>query len=197
MSMSASLSRTTAFLLLVCLLAAIPMLYFGVTYYIEYDGYWHVFIAKQAWSNLLVEYQATAHPPLFFLLLRAATGLGDSRLIYRLVSILSGIGAIFVIGRIASKVTGSALAAVLTAFVFGLSEIAILISLEVRSYMLCALFVLLAFYFYVDIVNIQPGQSDRRARAGFSVSLCLAVLSHYSALSSCWRVWPRQSGSPC
>ena len=96
--MSASLSRTTAFLLLVCLLAAIPMLYFGVTYYIEYDGYWHVFIAKQAWSNLLVEYQATAHPPLFFLLLRAATGLGDSRLIYRLVSILSGIGAILVIG---------------------------------------------------------------------------------------------------
>src|SRR5207248_7246290 len=62
-----------------------------------------------------------------------------------------------------------------------LSESAILISLEVRSYMLCALFVLLAFYFYLDIVRIEPGQSDRVSRIGFSISLCLAVLSHYSA----------------
>jgi len=179
---SKSPSRIAPFLLLVCLLAAIPMVYFGVTYYIEYDGYWHVFIAKQTWSNLLVEYQATAHPPLFFFLLRGAIGLGDSRLIYRLVSILSALGAIFVIGRIARDVTGSALAAVLAAFVFGLSESAIVISLEVRSYMLCAFFMLLAFENYLKIVSLKPCQSDRAARIGFSVSLCLAILSHYSAL---------------
>ena len=181
-SRSWSLSRTTPFLLLVCILAAFPMFYLGASYYIEYDGYWHVFIAKQTWSNLLTEYQATAHPPLFFFLLRAAMAIGDSRLIYRLVSILSGIGAVFVIGRIAGKVTGSAQIAVLTAFVFGLSASTILISLEVRSYMLCAFFVLLAFYHYLDIVTLAPSQSYRKARIGFSVSLCLAVLSHYSAL---------------
>jgi hypothetical protein len=175
-------SRTTLFLLLVCILAAIPMVYFGVTYYIEYDGYWHVFIAKQTWSNLLTEYQATAHPPLFFFLLRGAIAIGNSRLIYRLVSILSGLGAIFVIGQIARDVTGSTLAAVLTAFVFGLSESAILISLEVRSYMLCAFFVLLAFKSYLKIVSVEPSQSsDRAARIGFCASLCLAILSHYSA----------------
>jgi 4-amino-4-deoxy-L-arabinose transferase-like glycosyltransferase len=181
-SKSLSMSRTTLLLLLVCIVAAIPMLYLGATYYIEYDGYWHVFIAKQTWSNLLSEYQATAHPPLFFFLLRAATTLGDSRLIYRLVSILSGIGAVFVIGRIAGKLTGSTSAAVLTALTFGLSASVILISLEVRSYMLCAFFTLLAFYYYLDIVAMSPSQSYQTARIGFSVSLSLAVLSHYSAL---------------
>jgi 4-amino-4-deoxy-L-arabinose transferase-like glycosyltransferase len=175
-------TRMTLFLLLVCIVAAIPMFYLGATYYIEYDGYWHVFIAKQTWSNLLTEYQATAHPPLFFFLLRAATVIGDNRLIYRLVSILSGIASVFVIGRIAGKLTGSAPTALLTAFVFGLSASTILISLEVRSYMLCAFFTLLAFYYYLDLVTLAPSPSDRRARIGFSLSLCLAVLSHYSAL---------------
>ena len=86
--------RFNAFLLLVCFLAAIPMIYFGVTYYIEYDGYWHVFIAKQTWRNLLEEYQATAHPPLFFFLLRGAIALGDSRLIYDLIRYFYDLAAI-------------------------------------------------------------------------------------------------------
>ena len=175
-------SRVNLFLLLVCILAAIPMVYFGATYYIDYDGYWHVFIAKQTWSSFLGEYQATAHPPLFFLLLRGAITIGDSRLVYRLVSILSGLGAIFVIGRIARDVTGSRLAAVLTAFMFGLSASVILISCEVRSYMLCAFLALLAFQSYLNIMTVEPGQTGLGARIRFSASLCLAILSHYSAL---------------
>jgi len=60
------MSRTTVLLLFVCLLAAIPMFFFGATYYIDYDGYWHVFIARLDWRNMLVDSKATAHPPLFF-----------------------------------------------------------------------------------------------------------------------------------
>src|SRR5207249_9782496 len=115
MSNSPFLSRTTLFLLLVCILAAIPMLFLGATSYIEYDGYWHLFIAKQDWRDFLVDFQATAHPPLFFLLLRAATALGDSLLICRPVSIVSGIGAVFVTGQIARKVNGSTAPSGLTA----------------------------------------------------------------------------------
>src|SRR4051794_31379117 len=120
------MSRITALLLFVCLLAAIPMFYFGYTYYIEYDGYWHVFLAELDWRSMLFESKATAHPPLFFFLLKAFTNFGSSRLVYRLPSILSGIGATFLIGRIAYKVTGSTALAVLTGFIFGLSQSAVL-----------------------------------------------------------------------
>src|SRR5690348_14699595 len=144
MSTSPFRGRTTLFLLLICLLAAIPMLWLGATSFIEYDGYWHLFIARQDWRDFLVDIQSTAHPPLFFLLLRAAAALGDGRLISRLISILSGIGATFLVGQIASKVTGSTAAAVLAAVVFGLSESTVVVSCEVRSYMLCVFLALLA-----------------------------------------------------
>jgi hypothetical protein len=174
--------RTSLSLALVCALAAIPLLYFGATYYIEYDGYWHVFIAKQTWSNFLVEYQATAHPPLFFVLLRGALAIGDSRLIYRLVSIFSALGAIFLMGRNTLRLTGSGLTAVLAAFVFGISESTLLVALEVRSYALCVFFALAAFSYYLDIVDLEIVEHDWKARVGFSVNVTLAILSHYSAL---------------
>jgi len=149
------MSRTTVLLLFVCLLAAIPMFFFGATYYIDYDGYWHVFIARLDWRNMLVDSKATAHPPLFFFLLKAVTKLGASRLVYRLVSILSGIGAIFLIGQIAHKVTGSTALASLTAFIFGLSQSTVAVACEVRSYMLCSFFVLLSFYLFLALPSQQ------------------------------------------
>ena len=125
------------------------MFFFGATYYIDYDGYWHVFIARLDWRNMLVDSKATAHPPLFFLLLKAVTKFGASRLVYRLISILSGIGATFLIGQIAHKVTGSTALASLTAFIFGLSQSTLAVACEVRSYMLCSFFVLVSFYLYL------------------------------------------------
>ena len=175
------MSRTTVLLLFVCLLAAIPMFFFGATYYIDYDGYWHVFIARLDWRNMLVDSKATAHPPLFFFLLKTVTKFGASRLVYRLVSILSGIGATFLIGRIAHKVTGSTALAGLTAFIFGLSQSTLAVACEVRSYMLCSFFVLLSFYLYLDIVRLDRARPAARTRIGFIICSCLAILSHYSA----------------
>ena len=175
------MSRTTVLLLFVCLLAAIPMFFFGATYYIDYDGYWHVFIARLDWRNMLVDSKATAHPPLFFFLLKAVTKLGASGLVYRLVSILSGIGATFLIGQIAHKVTGSTALASLTAFIFGLSQSTLAVACEVRSYMLCSFFVLLSFYLYLDIVRLDRARPAARTRIGFIICSCLAILSHYSA----------------
>jgi len=58
-------------LLGITILCLIPRLILGASQYIEYDGYWHVWIAHQLqWGNFVKEYQANAHPPLYFLLLR-------------------------------------------------------------------------------------------------------------------------------
>ena len=55
-------------LLGIALLGAIPRLYLGATQFIEYDGYWHVFIATQDdWQQFRWEYNANFHPPLFYL----------------------------------------------------------------------------------------------------------------------------------
>ena len=49
----------------IALLALIPMLLLGSSQFVEYDGYWHVWISQQdRWFNFIREYQADAHPPL-------------------------------------------------------------------------------------------------------------------------------------
>ena len=65
----------------IVLLALVPRLIFGASQYIEYDGYWHVWIAQQdRWANFIREYKANAHPPLYFLLLRYTAWLGTTNL---------------------------------------------------------------------------------------------------------------------
>ena len=89
-------------LLLISLAAAAPRLYLGATQFIEYDGYWHVFIAMQDdWGRFWEEYQANFHPPLYYLLLKLSLWFGRSVLIYRAVSIIAGVAAVFAVGKIA------------------------------------------------------------------------------------------------
>src|SRR5579872_3497588 len=121
----------------ISLLAAVPRLYLAATQFIEYDGYWHVFIAMQDnWQQFQWEYHSNFHPPLFYLLLRLALRFGHSRLVYRAISLLTGVAAVFVIGKIAEKVSLRRETPVIAALAFGVALPAIIISCEVRSYML-------------------------------------------------------------
>src|SRR5882672_4492298 len=91
-------------MLAVILIAAIPRLYLGATQFIEYDGYWNAFFAQQdRWQNFVWEYRAIGHPPLYFLLLRISLWFGHWPLAYRAVSLITGLAAIYLIARIASK----------------------------------------------------------------------------------------------
>jgi len=127
--------------------------------------------------------------PLFFVLLRGATAIGDSRLIYRLVSIFSG-SARYSSWAGLPQIDRFRPHAVLAAFVFGISEATLLVALEVRSYTMCVFFALAAFTYYLDIVSLETVEHDWKARVGFSVNATLAILSHYSALISSPRAWP-------
>src|ERR1051326_9138389 len=92
-------------LIAICLAAAAPRLYFAVTQFIEYDGYWNAFIAQQdRWRSFIWEYQTIAHPPLYYLLLRVSLWFGHSPLIYRAVSLITGIATIWLLATIAAKV---------------------------------------------------------------------------------------------
>src|SRR5436305_8139459 len=66
------LQRSFIYLLLfISFLALLPRVVLGATQFINYDGYWHLFIATQdSWRMLVSEWKGAAHPPLYFLLLR-------------------------------------------------------------------------------------------------------------------------------
>ncbi|HEX4228848.1 MAG TPA: hypothetical protein VHZ07_09260 [Bryobacteraceae bacterium] len=168
-------------LILIAIIAAIPRLSMGASEHIEYDGYWHVFIAQQDnWNNFWREVYDNAHPPLFYLLLKLVIHLGRSLLIYRAISILSGALSVFLVGWIGRKVTGSKAWACEVALAYGLALPGIIISCEVRSYMLSVFFVLLSFSFLLDILSVEGG-NQAKARIGFSIGAILAVLSEYFA----------------
>ena len=168
-------------LLGIALLASLPRLYLAATQFIEYDGYWHVFIAMQDnWQQFQWEYQSNFHPPLFYLLLKLALLFGHNRIVYRAISLLTGVAAVFVIGKIAEKVSLRCETAVVAALTYGLALPAIIISCEVRSYMLSVFFVLVSFYYFLDVVG-PAGSASGKSRALFALSAILAGYSHYGA----------------
>jgi hypothetical protein len=87
----------------------VPMLILGNSEYINYDGYWHLFIATQdSWRQFVTEFRADAHPPLYLAALRAAAAIGHSRLLLRAPSIIPGAVGVYVLGRIGEKIFGNA-----------------------------------------------------------------------------------------
>ena len=172
--------RPDLLLFVVCLVAAIPMLSLGASQFVEYDGFWHVFIAQQDnFRAFWWEYMHNDHPLLFYLLLKVVVSLGRSVLLYRAISVASALGSVFVLGRIARKLSSSPLTPPLTALAFALSMPAIEIANSVRSYMLSTFFVLLSFYYFLDLLPVSGQTVTRRTRVLFALSTILALCSHY------------------
>jgi hypothetical protein len=167
----------------IVLLAAVPRLYLGATQFIEYDGYWHIFTAQQdSWHNFIWDCRNDAHPPLYYLALRLTLWLGRSHLAYRAISIVAGLATIAALGRIASKTMRSALTPALVALAYGLALPAIVISCEVRSYMLCSLFLLIAYTYFLDAIDRTEPAGGLRPRIFFAVAATLACPTDYYAV---------------
>lgn len=177
------LERLDFLLLGVVLLAAIPRLYLGATQFVEYDGYWHIFTAQQdRWRNFVWDCRNLAHPPLYYLLLRLTLWLGKSHLAYRAISLLAGLASVAVTGRIASKVMRWPLTPALVALAYGLALPAIVISCEVRAYALCTFFLLVAYSFFLDVLDCARPAQSLRPRAFFAASAALACATEYYAV---------------
>ena len=169
-------------LLLISLVAIIPRWRVETGRYIEFDGYWHVWIAQQdRWINFLREYRDNAHPPLFFLLLRVITDFARSPLAYRSISLLTGIVSVWLLGKTAAKITKSLAFAAGAALAYGLALPSIQMSNEVRSYTLAAFMVQISFYFFLDLVGTRQPLS-LRPRVLFAVTAALACLTEYDSV---------------
>jgi hypothetical protein len=175
-------NRFPLILILIALICAVPRLMLGASQFIEYDGYWHVFIAQQdTWKNFWEDIRVNAHPPLFFLLLKVLVHFGRSLLVYRAISLVTGIVSVFSVGWIARKIVKSDVWAYTAALAYGMALPGIIISCEVRSYMLSAFFILLSFSCLLDIGMYPDSKRDLKVRAGFALAAILACFSHYYA----------------
>lgn len=175
-------TRSSRTLILIALASAVPRLWLGASQFIEYDGYWHVFIAQQdKWKNFWADIYANAHPPLFFLLLKFLMMFGRSVLLYRSISIATGVASVFLVGWIAWKVTRSNMRAYQAALAYGLALPGIIVACEVRSYMLSAFFVLISFACLLELAGPENPKFETRWRTGFAACAILACLSHYYA----------------
>jgi hypothetical protein len=151
-------------------------LFAGAYLDIDHNGAWHVFIAK----NLSREWTTLAHPPLFLLLLKACDAVSHTLLAYRAVPILAGVGAVFLVGRVLSKLGTLPAVAFLGALTAACAQTATVISLAVESYTLAVVFILASFFFALDLVGTEgDGEPPVKSRVGFALFTSFALLSHF------------------
>ncbi len=144
---------------------------------VNYDGYWHVFIAR----NLARESAALAHPPLFPFLLRQADAIRHSRFSYLSISLAAGTAAVVLFGLVLRKVCRNRAVPLIGALALALSPTAIALSGVAEAYMLCLAWLLAALLAYVELVAPEPPAPSRMRRAAFAAFGTLALLSHYAA----------------
>jgi uncharacterized membrane protein len=125
------------------------------------------------WSN--------AHPPLFYLLLRGALILGRTELLFRLVSLMAGLGAVIVGAWLTWRVGRSSTMAVWAAAALGFCLVPVALSCEVRSYMLALFFILVSFAGYLDLLDGPESKKPTLAMVLFAGGGCAAISSHYFA----------------
>jgi hypothetical protein len=159
----------------VALLSVVPRVLDGAVRPIEFNGFWHVFIAR----NLSREWRALAHPPLYLILLKAVQAFGHAPLVYRSIGIASGAASVYLVGRILEKLRVRPEVGLLGAAAMALAGNPMSLSLTIESYALSVAFLLGSFFFYLDFVGDAP--PPLRSRISFAVLAALALLTHYFA----------------
>jgi uncharacterized membrane protein len=146
--------------------------------YLNPDEATHYVIATQ--PSLWLTYKASltnAHPPLIYLIVYGWRFLGRSELMLRMPSVLAGTAACRFGFKWMRVVAGEAVALVTILFL-AFSSATVMLSSELRAYALLLACVTAALYFLARAFErTSPGDMF-----WFSVCLCLAIVSHYSAV---------------
>lgn len=155
----------------------------GLRQFVGYDALWNVFIARQnTWDGFWQEVLQNAHPPLYYLFLKASLWLpGAPPLNYRIVSIASVLISTLLLADIFRQITRNQPLAVVAAAAFGLSFSAIDIGLEARAYALGIAFMLVAYRAYLEWLGKPAARVPIRVRVTFAVALTASLLTHYAS----------------
>ncbi len=163
---------------LVLLAAFLARLYEAYAYFLNPDEALHNLLASQ--NSLSLAYRAAltnAHPPLLILVLYYWRSLGHSELMLRMPSVLAGTASCWLIYLWLKQITDRS-TAFLGLLLFSFAPALIELSGEVRQYALLLFFMSACLYLSERAIrgNSVP------AMILFSLSLCGALLTHYSSL---------------
>jgi len=153
-------------------------LYEARAYFLNPDEALHNLLASQ--TSLVLSYKAAltnAHPPLLILVLYYWRSLGQSELMLRIPSVLAGTACCWIAYRWLKLVTDRS-----TAFIglllFAFSPALIELSAEIRQYTLLLFFMSSCLYLSERALR----ENSSFLMVLFSLSLCGALLTHYSSL---------------
>jgi hypothetical protein len=145
-------------------------------YYFSPDDVMHLYLSDwNTFHELLESVVPTGRPPLMNLLLHFLMRMSRNELALRCISLIPGIGLIFVfffLGRKASGTASGITMSFIAAFAYG----PILVSQVVREYGLLLFFLSMAYLLFLLYSD------EKKYFAGYITFLCLAVLTSYAAV---------------
>ncbi len=168
----------TSLPVLILILGLLARLHPAFRLFLNPDEALHNLLASQ--TSLRLAYNAAltnAHPPLLILLLYYWRAMGHSELWLRLPSVLAGTTAAWLLYRWLKVIAGRA-TALMGLLLASLAPSLVGIAAEIRQYALLLFFI--AACLYLSEMALQKNSPGRMIL--FSVSLCGAILTHYSAL---------------
>jgi hypothetical protein len=145
------------------------------------EGIYLAVVTQESFPLFLAEAFQTAHPPLYFLILRAMAWIGTDLLWLRSLALVSGCAAVWVFVLLGRDVAGEGARGWLSGLVAGsllaVSPAGIALSQVVRPYMLLVLLLALTLHLLFRYLR----RPSRGALSGYALGASLAVLLHYSA----------------
>jgi len=165
-------------LAMITALAATILAHTALTQSLGYDELWHVTLGSlsPAWFAFLSIANDT-HPPLYYLLLRPLTHAGSDPIYPRLLSVIPALLTLPLFFFVQRKVRINGTVAITTTFVLGISFAFLSMGVMVRSYSLAILLVLLALWFWLDML---PGVASRPSRRSAILSLAAFAAAFWS-----------------
>lgn len=150
---------------------------------LDIDEALHIMIARTGgvnWRDFLIALHGDAHPPLFYLALKALLTFESGHVADRAISIVSGGAAIYWFGSILRRLGVRPLLCLLASLAFAFSASLAELATDVRGYapaMACLLF---AFDGLIKLASESDGLRSISA-AMVSAGICLAFWTEYSA----------------
>jgi hypothetical protein len=146
------------------------------------EGIYYAILTQERFATFWLEAKATAHPPLYFLILRAVGWLTTDFVWLRSIALLSGCAAVLVLVLVGREMVEDEERGWVTGLSAGLllavSPTAIVLSQVIRPYMLLVLLLACALYVVLRYLR-RPSSGLLWAYAAVA---SLAVLLHYSAI---------------
>jgi 4-amino-4-deoxy-L-arabinose transferase-like glycosyltransferase len=145
------------------------------------EGIYYAVVTRRSFADFWAEAMATAHPPLYFLILRGIAVVSTDFAWLRSVALISGVAAVYAfiaLGRELGNVDARGrLTGLLAGLLIAVSPRAVALSQVVRPYMLLLLLLAAALSFLLRFARLRSNGS----LVAYAACVCVALMLHYSA----------------